>query len=363
MPGMKTVWRINYRLGFIALFILSSGSLLCAETPPRSRGTTIIFSAPKADTVSSNLNELRTPSSPFLEMENNLKKPFDLFDSSKPKGSHYPALRTPPPQPEVKRKSYKDVLNERAEEMFLEPTLHQGETDDDLYKLDDGSLDPYGRKSKSSLDRYYDRVDRALTNRPSGSALGSSTGLDSKDPLNRNNLNPFASSADPDIPRRSTDNRLRPFGSPNNAMTASPENAFGDRSLLNQSDRSSANRSSSSFSNSREPKETRLENFKRLLEGPSQSRAGSPVRSGSYATTPARSSATPAAAGTSYNGYKPASSTAPANSFSKSAGLVGAPASPQGLPDYTAPSLNSGTPLPTTRPTPPSTFQIPKRRF
>ncbi|MEK7779989.1 MAG: hypothetical protein AAB370_00640 [Verrucomicrobiota bacterium] len=358
---MKTVWRINFRLGFIALLILNSGSLLCAETPARSRGTTIIFSAPKADTVSSNLNELRTPSSPFLEMESNLKKPFDLFDSGKPSGGYYPVVRPQPPQPDVKRKSYKDVLNERAEEIFLEPKLHQGETDDDLYKFDDGALDPYGRKSKSSIDRYYDRMDRALTNRPASSALDS-TGLDSKDPLNRNNLNPFATPAAPDITRRSTDNRLRPFGSPNNAMTA-PENIFGDRSLLDQNDRNSANRPNSSFSNAREPKETRLENFKRLLESPSPSRAGSPMQSGNYGITPARSSAAPAAARTSYNGYKPASSAAPVNSFSKSAGLVGAPANPQGLPDYAAPSLNSGTPLPTAKPTPPSTFQIPKRRF
>lgn len=362
MPVMKTVWHFNFRLGFVALLILGSGLLLRAETPPRSRGTPIIFSAPKSDAISSNLNELRTPASPFLEMESNLKKPFDLFDSGKPSGSHYPALRTlsPPPQPDVKRKSYKDTLNERAEEMFLEPKLHQGETDDDLYKFDDGALDPYGRKSKSSLDRYYERVDRAMTNRPARPDLGN-PGLDSRDPLNRNNLNPFAAPADPDITRRSTDNKLRPFATPNNALNPSPENIFGERS--DQADRNLANRPSSSFSNSREPKETRLENFKRLLEGPGQSRSGSPIQSGNYAITPARSTAAPASTGSGHNGYKPANSTTPANSFSKSAGLVGTPASPLGIPDYAASSVNSAVPPQSTKPAPPSTFNIPKRRF
>lgn len=350
---MKQVWSSYRRLGFIALLLLGNGLMLRAETPPRSRGTAIIFSAPKSDTISSNLNELRTPASPFRELESNLKKPFDLFDSGKPSGNHYPALRTmPTPPPEVKKKSFKDVLNERAEEMFLEPKLHLGETDDDLYKTDDNLLDPYGRKPKNSMDRYYDRVDRALTNRPANSALGN-TGLDARDPLSRNNLNPLASPADINLPRRSTDNGLRPLNT--------PENIFSDRLARDQNDRLPASQPNSPFSNYRDQKETRLETFKRLLE-PNSSRPNNPGQSYIYGSTPARTTTSPAS--NPEYGYKPAGATAPAaNSFSKSAGLIGVPASPQGVPDYAASSLNTVRPPPSSPKPVPSTFNIPKRRF
>jgi len=355
---MKLASYRNLRFGLVTLLILSGVSLLSAQSSDRPRGNAIIFSGPKSDVVSSNLNELRAPTSPFREMESSLKKPFELFEPSKPGQGSYPALRTPAPAPELKRKSQKELLNQRAEEMFLEPGLHPGETDDDLFKSSDESADPYARKPKTTLDRYYDRMDRAITNRPAvAEPLGGNR--DSQNLLNPNNSNPFADKTTPDSRRNPAENRFRPFATPNDLKR---DSLIGERNFGTQSDSSSFNKSDSYFPSYRQEKADRLDTFKQLLEGPSAARPNNPLQSGNYSTTPARSSAA-APALNSFN-PKPASGN-PANSFTKSAGLVGAPGKPQGVPDYTA-SSKSLHADPTTQPAKPQatpTFNIPKRRF
>ena len=163
-------------------------ALLAYEPFTNAPGTAIIFSAPKSDSLSSNLNELRAPTSPFREMESTLQKPFEFLEP--PKAA--PRLKfTPQQQPELRKKTPQDILNQRAEDMFLEPNLHKGETDADFYNLGDESADLFGRKPKTALERYYDRTDRALTNRAFGPNPRESA-TDSLDPLSRNNLSPFA---------------------------------------------------------------------------------------------------------------------------------------------------------------------------
>ena len=53
------------------------------EEPARQRGAPIIFSEPKSDTVSTNLNQLDLKASPFKDLESDLKKPFQIFDSGR----------------------------------------------------------------------------------------------------------------------------------------------------------------------------------------------------------------------------------------------------------------------------------------
>ncbi|MGC3959412.1 MAG: hypothetical protein QM813_16145 [Verrucomicrobiota bacterium] len=57
-----------------------------------------------------------------------------------------------PPQ---NRKTFKEQMNQRAEEMFLNPDANQ--EDESLYQLDKISLDSSRFKSRNSLERFDER--------------------------------------------------------------------------------------------------------------------------------------------------------------------------------------------------------------
>lgn len=362
---MKMASHFTGWTGGVALLLLGSVMLVRAQAPARPRGNPIIFSGPKSDVVSSNLNELRSPASPFREMESTLKAPFEIFGSGSSRESAYPALRRPPPQPEPTKKPLKDILNARAESMFLEPKLHEGETDDDLYKSAAESFDLSPGKPKNALDRYYDRMDLVLTNR-AFSPDASGTAKEVRDPLNRNSLSPFAEPRDLEGQRNGADNRFSPFAKPDNTPATARTSIFDDRSIRADLDRSGTSKPDTAFSGYQDQKENRMDAFKRLLEGPSQSRPSALPSSSAYTISPTRPSpySSPTTVGT---GYSPTTATTSksANSFSKTAGLVGSPGTPQGLPDYTANSTlgTAGSPTQPQPKMPMSSFNLPKRRF
>ena len=352
---MKLALCNNLRLGFLTLLVLGGVTCAFAQSPDRPRGNAIIFSGPKTDTVSSNLNELRSPASPFREMESSLKKPFEMFEPGKAGANRMPIMKPiPAPQPQLKQKPMKDILNERAEAMFLEPGLHEGETDEDLFKTTEDSYDPYTRKPKNSLDRYYDRVDRATTNRTSA-AVPFDSSAELRDSLDPNNANPFAERPVQDAWRNPVDNRFR---SPGSFGETRRDGLFGDRP-----DATAPNRPESYYPSYREQKADRLDAFKQLLEGSSGARAATPSRNRNYATTPART-ASPTPATTGFNA-RPAGTATAADTFTKSAGLIGAPGQPQGLPDYVTPAagVQTAPSRSTTKPVPPPKFNVPQRRF
>jgi len=351
------LYRIG-RLGFLALLIFSGGAELFAQPSDRPRGNAIIFSAPKSDTVASNLNELRPANSPFREMESSLKKPFELFEPGK---NSAPTTRgmPMPRQPELKRKTEKEMLNQRAEEMFLEPGLHPGETDDDLFKAGETLADPLGRKPKTALDRYYDRMDRAATNRASGpDSLGGAR--DARNGLEASIENPFNENGN-------WDRQRSPFGNRLGAFSPQKDNSrngfFGDneRSSGNSADLNSIRKPEVDYGGFQQPKVDRLEAFKQLLGGSSAPRTPAPRGSYNYnygTPPPAAAIGQPTAGGDYSSATKPLD---PRTDFTKSAGLIGAPSKPQGLPDYTAGSVS--TPNTAPKPIQVPTFNIPKRRF
>lgn len=358
---MKLAMSHNVQFALLVLLILNNGEKLSAQEPQRPRGNAIIFSAPKSDTVSSNLNELRPPNSPFREMESTLKKPFEMFEPNKPGQSSYPASRGMPipRQPEVKRRTEKEMLNQRAEEMFLEPGLHAGETDDDLYNSTERLGDLAGQKPKTALDRYYDRLDRVMTNRASGD--GAALDRDTQPSLEASIENPFNQNGVWDRQRNPFDNRSRPLSAPNNngrsGLFGENERGFG-----NQSDTDLPQPTSPDYRGFQQPKTDRLEAFKQLLDSPSAARTAAPRGNYNVTATPARSAAPPAFSG-AYSGVSGV--TDPADRFTKSAGLIGAPSQPQGVPEYTttAPSLNGAASGTAVKPVQVPTFSIPKRRL
>jgi hypothetical protein len=332
--------------------VLATG-WVCGEEPARRTAAPIIFSSPQSDTVSSNLNQMSVKSSPLLNLESDLKKPFQVFESAPAARFRPPAKLSAPPAPVVNSKKLKELLDKRAEELYLSP---DAAPDDDLLK-DSSTADPFSRTPKTAVERYYDRLDRAgtLTNQArSGDLFGEKPVRDS-------------SALSPDRPFNPLDEEK--FSAVRNLRFQS--NAFSDRGGLYSQELKprtfgdvfgvGPSDTSERFTRS---KESRLDNFKRLLDGSS-----APSRNDFNTPPPTTPSVT----------YKPGPAYAPAaapvwsstptpvqgSSFSSSAGVVGAPARPQGLPDFavSASSLATTPQVSAPKSLPPPTFKVPKRQF
>jgi hypothetical protein len=363
-------------------FGLSLGGAQAQTNRAATRGTPIIFSAPESELTSSNLHELPAPASPFRNLESSLKRPFDVFEG----GSLGPASAAPqgklkvPPQLQHRQKSAKQLRSERAEQMFLEPELYQGETDEDLFGLS-AELDPLKRKPRTALDRYYDRLDRLATNQfaaPNSSALAVEP-VPFEDSLNRRNFNAFSDPTS-DFSRREAlpSYSSNPFSLRTDAEAASPSSLREDRarpanaastleSPFARRDESWAN-----FTGFRAQRESRLDSFKRLLESPHLSNPGAvnaglnpygqstPSRSPTLAAAPTPGLAPGAASATPTPVFTPSYSSY--RSFTETSARTAVPALPSAVPDYSPNAALATKPLVTPRP-PKSEFKVPARNF
>ncbi|MFO1513634.1 MAG: hypothetical protein U1F83_12065 [Verrucomicrobiota bacterium] len=355
--------RLQHYLVLAVVVSVASLTGARAEEPARSAATPIIFSAPRSDTVSSNLNQIGAKSSPLLDLESGLTKPFEIFDT-KSSRSLRPAskdMRYVPPAPVLSNKKLKDLLDKRAEEMYL--TREDNETAltrEDLLKSDEDPLDPSGKRLKTPLDRYYDRIDRMKlgpTNQtPQGLELfGNKTGPDDKDELKSKPYGGlFASELSPtarSLERMSNGSSGGGFLSSEKAK----DRSFGDIFGLGPVE------SSKSVTGTRE---SRLDEFKRLLDGPGYGSRGD------FNVTP------PAAASSSLQAPKPVggvpspvfSATPPplaGGGHANSPGFAGTVGTPVGVPDFAVgtPSLTPTAPVQKPKPLPPPTFNVPRRRF
>jgi hypothetical protein len=364
--------------------IIALSSLAAEEAPPASQGTKIIFSAPKSDTVSSNLSELRDPAFPFRKLESGLKKPFEVFDPVG-RGDVRPARAPVPPPQAIPKRTLKEQMNDRAEEMFLNPELFENSKDDkELFGLTEEDVDPYKSKPRNALDRYQDRMDRerpALTNnnsRPTDLFSEQMDALDSADSLRLGlkPLNPVEETA----PTGSLPTRRDSF-----ANTTDQEWNKSGRTVPRAFDSSYSGNPDSFQNRTRSnPIEARRDGFQRLLQDPASAHSGASAGAGvanpnasaynpylnPYQTTTPRPSAAPTP---SWNTRPVAVSGAGGanDSFSKTVGLVGEPVQPEPMREYTVSAtfkdLNSA-PAPQPAPaiaTPkrPAKFQIPQRTY
>lgn len=350
---MNVPWRKTS--GWLVVSLLAGAPLtLRGEEPARRTAAPIIFSSPQSDTVSSNLNEISLKTSPLRNLESDLKKPFEVFQSGNAGTFRPPTKFSTPPAPVLNSRKLKELMDKRAEDLYLGS---ESAATDDFTKSDD-ELDPFKKKIKSPLESYYDRMDRqaAATNqtaRTDDLLAGGKEDPDSADNLGLGRLrNPLES------PALANSQNPRPVLGGGRPSSSYSENlkprSFGDIFGLSPSE--PADR----FSRS---KETRLDNFKRLLDGPSAAprtdftapaavtgAAPKPGTGGSTAPPPAWTTPQPA----------PATDT-----FDKRAGLVGSPAKPQGLTEFAVsfPSLSTPPAVPPAKPPPPPTFKVPKRQF
>ncbi len=349
----------NYA-GLVALILISRLALLRADEPPRLPGAPIVFSAPKSDSVSTNLNQLDSKASPFKGLESDLKKPFQIFDAGRSDGSFRPpASLTDPPAAPANKRRIKELMDKRAEMLLLDPDRGElGLDGEDPRKAAEDPLDAAGEKLKTPLDRYYHRLDRdrsANTNQTQNSDL-----FDKKnDPDARDSLGLTSTENPFDSERKAAARSLGRMS--NNAVDGGgffsenfkPKDFYNLSADAYQPPQPERNAS---------VKETRLDEFKRLLGEP----ANAPRNHDYSPSLPAFGPAPrPATATPSPAWSLPSSPAASRDSFTSRAGLVGAPPQLQSLPSFgsTTPGFNSA-PAPVARPKPPtSTFSLPKRQF
>lgn len=316
---------------------------LHAQDSSRDHGAPIIFSAPKSDNISSNLHNINQKESPFKGMESNIRKPFEIFDTEKTQPKFSPARNLPAPARD--NSNMKSILEQKAEERFLNGENSATDDPNDPFKSPDSLLDPYNKgKPKTSLDRYYDRIEKdqaARTNANTSTDLFGKKkddkpddylGLNDKkrdDPFNREQDSYTRSNR-----RMSNNASIDKDNSPLNGFTKATK-MFESRPT-NPQDREFQQR------------ESRLDNFKKLLDGnPSSAPAQNPYLNNGNPTASAYSSP--------YNSSVPTSTrptylspTPPAyqpkpygnsqpngiSSFSTTAGVVGAPGRPTGIQDF-----------------------------
>jgi hypothetical protein len=357
------ICRSLHRPSLTLILVLTGCFSLCADDSATRRSTPIIFSTPRTDTVSSNLNQIGTSGtkrSPLTDLESGLKKPFEIFDSARPSTDFSTPRRYTPPAPVLNNQKLKDLLDKKAEQMYLSPDDNpSGLADDDPLKSSEDALDPATRRPKTQLDRYYDRIDQmklAPTNQPSH-ALGL-----------------FGEPSEPgDNPG---DFRTKGLFANEIGVTTRPMGVISNSNFsggLDSAERTKPRSFGELFGlgpvespqTTTRVKDSRLDDFKRLLDGP-----GYGSRSGFNVAPPPSASPTFQTPKPVVGVPSPNVSAVPASgasrSFEETAGFSGIAGTPKGLPDYAlgTPSL---TPTPPVQQAPamlpPPTFNVPRRRF
>lgn len=368
------------RIGLVTLLWVSGIAMLPAQEPARSRGTPVIFSGPKSDVVSTNLNDLRATGRSLQDLEAGLKQAMPGIDSPRPEPDLRKYRSTQRQTPPQIRQSLKDSMNQRAEEMFLNPELYDAEREDEaMFQLDRISLDPSRAKSKNSLERFDERQrsERAAqTNRAGINNLFGNQNFSRPDELKSDSklIKPFKNGQNSDV-------------GPSESLSAFPRTAAASSAM--SPERSPAVRNPSGFNRpieapterQQEAAEARMNDFKRLLEGPrytppDTTRSAlaiapnySRTTSGNLTTAPAtRNTATPSSS-SGWSAFKPTTKVETKPDFAKSAGLVGSPDKLEALPEFpkSTAALEPAKPVETTpaplKKNPTATFKLPQRRF
>lgn len=326
----KRLWSVVLATSLVALTISSN-----AQDSSRDRGTAIIFSAPKSDTISTNLETINQKESPFKGMESNIRKPFEIFDTdaTRPRFVHPRNM----PTPARDNNTVKSILEKKAEEQFLNGENSSADDPNDPFKSPDSTLDPYGnRKPKTALDRYYDRLEKDHSARTNSNSSTDLFGR-KKDEKSDDYLNPDSKEKSDSLNREQDSYTRMNRRMSNNASTDKENSSLSGftkaTKLFDAKPSSAADREFLQ-------RESRLENFKKLLDGdngapsqnnylnPSVSAYGNPSSSATRPNylTPTTPSYQPKPYGNSQPNY--------GSSFNTTAGVIGAPGRPAGVQDF-----------------------------
>lgn len=143
------------------------GTLLPAhgQQPSLRRGRAINFSEPKYDSgVASNLNAIASQKAAFHNLDEELKRPSDLFDVGDPlQGrNRQPLPQLPPPTLNSKRaRELFEKKRERENWPFQSPDDQKfGLTAEEIFKLPEYDSDGKVKEKKSPVEVFYERLDR-----------------------------------------------------------------------------------------------------------------------------------------------------------------------------------------------------------
>lgn len=337
------------------------------------RSQKIIFSDPKGDPVSSNLNFIATQKLNLKSLEDEFKKPFSISGPGAA-GSAAPLSLPHLPQPNLNRQQLRELFEKERDWIFQSPEDYESNlTAEKIFKIPEYGEDGQEKQKTGAVERFYQRLDeeRTQVNR-SREDTGTS------DPFG--NQDSFGFAAGRDLLEL---HRLRPGGNVVNQSGASPVSgaafispdeimrrlASGNNDSLVTGALMSADISDLLGAGKLEPlpqataQKARMEEFKRLLEP----RGGVSVFAGevnsellirSPSTSPSLdASRTPSL-------LPEAAGFSPAGSLST---RLSAPERPQALITTTPsrPGLAATEPIaePVRTPAPPPAFSLPKRAF
>jgi len=312
--------------------VVATTTVAQAQNRSQNRGAPIIFSQPKVDAISTNLHEVTVKKAPFKNLESEIRKPFEIFDSS-PTQPRFIQPQRINSAPTVNKSNLKAILEKSAEEQFLNGNQSGQDDLNNPFKSPDSAIDPMRKKPKSALDHYYDRLEKEQglkTNNSSslyffGNKKERTT--EEKNALESNRQNAG----------REQENYSKSFGQASN--NAATDNNFSRTGKKSEGGRIGAS-SGDSIGRAFLQRETRMENFKKLLDGPTYSQPQNnnylpKVSSyGSSETSVQRPGyITPVS---TWSSSKPTITNplVPGSSFAKSSSLVGAAGRPVGLQDY-----------------------------
>lgn len=355
---------MNFRLWNYAspAAILLLGGLVVghADDLVRPNGSPSTNSEPKSEPISANRNPSELKALPFKNLESDLKRPFKIFDSGRSVENFPPPASTiAPPVSPANNRRLQELLDKRAELMLFGRESGDADlTKENPRKSAEDSLDPADKKRQTPLDRFFDMLDRergAVTNQaPKKDLFGNIQDPDNQDPVNRLfREHPFdgdRTAAARSVARMSNNAADRGGFFSESSKPKTFDDLLEARQPSEPSERHSVT------------KETRLDEFKRLLSGPAYTPRTNNYSPGlplvGAALQPALTSPWP-----TWSSASPPND--PRDSFTSRAGLVGAPPELQSLPTF-APPASSLNPIPPPAPRPkqpPSAFNIPKRQF
>ena len=312
------------------------------QQPPPRRGQPILFSEPRRDTATSNLNEIVTQKSAPRSLEPGPQKTLDIFSVGDP-GANFimPPLRQLPP-PNVNSKRLKELLERRKDRGFETPEdLLTGLTAEEIFKVPELDRDGQEKKKASKMERYYQQLERehlGNTNQMKGDDLfGRQKQIDVRDELTF-----FSTEKTRNVAGNATAPALKPlFGG--DSLSVFPTDTT--RSWNPFDGFSFANVESPAVTRARE---TRLQDFRELLSPPAA--AGAAVNP--FNSTPASPHGVTPSFGTDSLPGATARSSLPTTT-------VGAPVA---FPSSTG-NQNLMPPPPPRMPLPPPGFELPKRKF
>jgi len=146
-------------MGLAVIVVLSVRS---QESQP-GQERSIEFSETRSGVVSSNVNQSGVNKITLKSMEQDLKKPFELFSTSDDAADCFTAANAwRPPPSTAKASQMKELLEKRNEWIFLTPEDYfaSGLTDEKMFNLPEFGSDGEETKKKKPLERYYERLDR-----------------------------------------------------------------------------------------------------------------------------------------------------------------------------------------------------------